>query len=187
MSRIAKGTTLVGTHLHDWSEEDRNDAIEFALHPANGVTAITVYLNSRGVKASITSVHKWLVTLREESAKVAAIRRVFNDYKGVTPNEINAYVAALMVETIVKLNDKIEKEGLDSRIIQSLTSLAKEARSSAVAMNTPTSSASMKELELGHALSFTQRLEGIFEGDDIILERVRSACKGIIIEIESYY
>jgi hypothetical protein len=187
MSRIAKGTTLVGTQLHDWSEDDRNDAIEFALHPANGVTAVTLYLNSKGVKASITAVHKWLNSIREESRKVAAIRKVFDDYKGVTPNEINAYVAALMVETIVKLNEKIEQDGLDSRIIQSLTSLAKEARSSAVAMNTPQSTASMKELELGHALSFTQRLEGVFDGDDVILERVRSACKGIMIEIEGQY
>jgi hypothetical protein len=56
-----------------------------------------------------------------------------------------------------------------------------------MAMNTPHSSASMKELELGHALSFTQRLEDIFEGDDVILERVKSACKAVLTEIEGQY
>lgn len=187
MSRIAKGTSMIDVQLYDWTEDDRDEAIEFATHPGNGVTSVTVFLNSRGIKASITTTHKWIQSLRKKSEKIEQMQSLFEQYQGVTANEINAYLATVMVETVTKLNAIIEKEGLDSRKIQSLTSLAKEARSSAIAMNTPTSTASMKELELGHALSFTQRLEGIFDGDDVVLERVRSACKGILIEIEGQY
>lgn len=187
MSRIAKGVSTIAVQMHEWSEDDRNDAIEFATHPANGVTAVTIFLQSRGIKTSITSVHKWIKSLQAESKKIELMRTLFKDYQGITANEINAYLATVLVETVTKLNEKIEKDGLDNRNIQALTSLAKEARSSAIAMNTPYSNASMKELELGHLLSFTGKLETIFEGDEVILERVKNACKSIMIETEGQY
>ena len=45
----------------------------------------------------------------------------------------------------------------------------------------------MKELELGFALSFADKIEGIFEKDEVMLERVKNACKSIMVEIEGQY
>lgn len=183
MATKAKGCNIISTQLHDLTEEDRDEIIEFATHPANGVTAVTLYLNGRGIKGSITSVHKWLNQMRTDSEKVDNMRIIFNSYKGVTAHEINAFVATLMTETIVKLNAIIEKDGLDARKIQSLTALAKEARSSAVAMSTPESPATIKELEQGFFLSFARQLESIFEKDEVTLEKVRNACQSISIQL----
>lgn len=187
MSSHAKGYNKIDDLIHKWGEEDRQEVIDFALDPSNGVTSVMLYLQSKSIRVSISVVHKWIRTLKEESERTKLMRSVFDDYAGVTPNEVNAFLAAFMTQTMIDLKQIIEKDGLDARKIQSLTALAKEARSSAIAMNTPTSTASMKELELGHALSFAQRLEGIFEGDDVVLERVRSACKAIMVEIEGQY
>ena len=56
-----------------------------------------------------------------------------------------------------------------------------------LASNSPQSTASMKELELGFALSFADKIEGIFEKDEVMLERVKNACKSIMVEIEGQY
>ena len=45
----------------------------------------------------------------------------------------------------------------------------------------------MKELELGFAMAFIDKLENIFEEDESLLERVKNACKAILIEIEGQY
>jgi hypothetical protein len=45
----------------------------------------------------------------------------------------------------------------------------------------------MKELELGHLMGFIAELESIFEGDEAILERVKNACKSILIKVEGQY
>lgn len=187
MGAIAKGLTTIDAQLFNWSADDREDALEFARNPINGVTAITLYLHQKGIKGSISSVHRWLKNVRLESDRVVKMKAIFDDFRGVTPDEVNMYCAATMAYIMIELQRDLEEKGLDLRKIQALTSLAKEARSSAQAMNTPHSTASMKELELGHALSFASRLEGIFEGDDVILERLKNACKAILVEIEGQY
>jgi hypothetical protein len=88
---------------------------------------------------------------------------------------------------MVNLEKQIQDSGLDARKIQSLTSLAKEARASALAMNTAQSSASMKELELSMAFNFTTQLEAIFEEDPELRERITNACRSITVGIESKY
>ena len=40
---------------------------------------------------------------------------------------------------------------------------------------------------MGFALSYSNRLEAIFEADEVMLERVKNACKAIAIEIEGSY
>jgi hypothetical protein len=189
MPTPAKNINKVATILHDWSDEDRQEAIDFAMHPGNGVTTIGVYLHSKGVKVSLDTVNRWVQSLIVQSDKVTRIRKAFDGYKGMKPDEINAFIAGVMAEALVDFREKVNNQatGINHRDIQALASLAKEARSSAIAMNTHTSSASMKELELGHALNFSQRLEGIFEGDDVVLERIKSACKAILVEIEGQY
>lgn len=192
MGTIAKGLTSIDQQIHSWNPEDREDALEFARHPANGVTAVCLYLKSKNVKTSIGGVQRWLQNIRLESDRVTKMKAIFDDFRGVTPDEVNAYCAATMAYVMISLQQDIESnasasKGLDLRKVQALTSLAKEARSSALAMNTPHSAASMKELELGHALSFSERLEDIFENDEVILERVKSACKAIMVDIESGY
>ena len=187
MGVMAKGLTVVDAQIANWSDDEKADLMEFARHPANGVTVITLYLNQRGVKAAICTVHRWLKGVREESERITRMRSVFESYRGVTADEVNAYIAATMAEIMITLQTDIEESGLDLKKIQTLTGLAKEARSSAQAMNTPHSSASMKEMELGFALSFASKLEGIFEGDDVLLERVKNACKAIMVEIEGQY
>lgn len=173
--------------MHDWSAEERQDAIDFALHPANSPTTVKLYLHNKDIRCSIGTVHNWQQGLRIKSERIERMRHVFDDYKGITADEINAYIAATMAEIMVSLHKNIEEGDLDLRKIQSLTSLAKEARSSALAMNSIHSSASAKELELGHCLSFVEKLEAVFEFDDVVLERVKNACKAILIEIEGQY
>lgn len=190
--RLTKGTNAVDNQLHNWSGDDRQDALDFATNPANGVTAITLYLQQKGLNASMSSVARWLTNIRLESDRVKKMREVFADFKGITPDEINAYCAATMAFVMVTLQQDIEEKtakgtSLDLRKVQTLANLAKEARSSALAMNTPYSSASMKELELGHLMGFIGKLESIFEGDEAILERVKNACKAILIEVEGQY
>jgi hypothetical protein len=187
MAHIAKGLTRVDEQIADWSVDDREDLLEFARSPANGVTSIRLYLYERGVKASASTVHRWLGNVRFESDRITRMKTVFNDYKGLTSDEINAYIAATMAEIMVTLQIDIEREGLDIKKIQTLTGLAKEARSSAQAMNTVQSTTSTKELELGFALGFAGKLEAIFEDDEVMLERIRNACKAIMVEIEGQY
>lgn len=188
MGTIAKGLTIIDAQLYNWSEDDREDALEFAKNPINGITAITLYLQQKGIKASTGSVHRWLKQIRIESDRVVKMKAIFDDFRGVTPDEVNMYCAATMAFVMVSVQEDLEKtKSLDPRKIQILCNLAKEARSSALAMNTPHTTASMQELELGHALFYASRLEAIFEGDDIILERVKNANKSILSEIESSY
>ena len=59
MAAVAKGVNKIAVALYDWSEEDRQDAVDFAVHPGNGTSTIAVYLNNRGVKASLDTVHRW--------------------------------------------------------------------------------------------------------------------------------
>lgn len=188
MSIVAKGLNKIDTIIHDWTEEDRQDAIDFALHPGNGTSTIAVYLHQKGVKASVNTVHRWQKSLIAESEKIARIRQVMSDYRGLTPMEILTFLAAAMAESFVSLQQKISSnEKIDLREIQALTSLAKETRSAASSLFAYQSTSSMKELELGHALDFSQRLESIFEDDEMILERVKNACKAILIETEGHY
>ena len=190
MATVAKGVNKIAVALHDWSEDDRQDAIDFAIHPGNGTSSIAVYLHHRGVKASLDTVNRWQKSLIVESQRINRIRQLIQDYKGLDPSEIIAFVAASMAEALVNFQEKISSnESIGSAEIQSLTSLAKEARSAAgmLASNSPQSSASMKELELGFALSFTDKIEGIFEKDEMLLERVKNACKSIMIDIEGQY
>lgn len=182
-----KHTNAIDTQLYDFSDEDRQEVIDFALHPANGLTAICCFLHARGIVAAASTVNKWHRLLRAESHRVTELREVFNDYIGVTPDEICAYVATMMAQTMVNLQKEIDHSGLDARKIQSLTALAKEARTSALAMNTPHSSASMKELELSMAFNFTTQLEAIFEEDPELRERIVNACRSITVGIESKY
>jgi hypothetical protein len=56
-----------------------------------------------------------------------------------------------------------------------------------LASYSPQSTSSMKELELGFALSFSNKIEGIFENDEALLERVKNACRAIMAEIEGQY
>jgi hypothetical protein len=181
MPVVVKGINKVATILHDWTEEDRQDAIDFAMHPGNGVTTVALYLHNKGVKVSLNTVSRWLTTLTNESQKIARMRKVFEGYKGLTPNEINAFIAGVMAEALVEFQDKIRRtegeRGIDLRDIQALTSLAKEARVSAQAMNTPYSSASMQELELGLALSFTSKLEDIFASDEVCWSALNQLAK----------
>lgn len=189
MAVPAKNINKVTTLMHSWSEDDKQDAIEFALHPGNGITSVTIYLHARGIKTSQDTVNRWVRSLLVQSDKVTRIRKAFDGYKGMRPDEINAFIAGVMAEALVDFRAKFDNsaESLNYRDIQALASLAKEARSSALAMNTPTSMASAKELELGHALSFADKLEGIFEGDEVLLERVKLACRSIMAEIEGQY
>ena len=190
MATVAKGVNKIAVALHDWSEDDRQDAIDFAIHPGNGTSSIAVYLHHRGVKASLDTVNRWQKSLIVESQRINRIRQLIQDYKGLDPSEIIAFVAASMAEALVNFQEKISSnESIGVSEIQSLTSLAKEARSAAgmLASNSPQSSASMKELELGFALSFTDKIEGIFEKDEMLLERVKNACKSIMIDIEGQY
>lgn len=190
MATVAKGVNKIAVALHDWSEDDRQDAIDFAIHPGNGTSSIAVYLNHRGVKASLDTVHRWQRSLIVESQRINRIRQLIQDYKGLEPSEIIAFVAACMAEVLVNFQEKISSnESIGASEIQSLTSLAKEARSAAgmLASYSPQSTASMKELELGFALSFADKIEGIFEKDEMLLERVKNACKSIMIEIEGQY
>lgn len=187
MGTFAKGLTTIDAQLYNWSADDREDALDFAKNPINGVTAITIYFQQHGIKTSIGSVHRWLKNLRLESDRVVKMKAIFDDFRGVTPDEVNMYCAATMAYVMTQVQADMEGKSLDIRKIQALTSLAKEARSSALAMNTPYTTASMKELELGHALAYSSRLEAIFEGDDIILERIKNASKAILSEIESSY
>jgi hypothetical protein len=182
-----KHSNAIDTQLYDMSDEDRQEIIDYALHPANGLTAICVFLHVRGIVASQSTVNKWHRMIRAESIRVGELRAVFNDYIGITPDEICAYVATVMAQTMVNLQKEIESNGLDARKIQSLTSLAKEARASALAMNSPSSSASMKELELSMAFNFTTQLEAIFEEDPELRERIVNACRSITVGIEAKY
>lgn len=190
MASGGKGINKIATALYDWSEDDRQDAIEFAMHPANTLTSIVLYLHNKGIKVSLDTTNRWVKSLLDESDKIEAMRKSLQVYRGLGAIEINAFLAASMTEAILELKEKIKKNPdapVNHRDIQSLTSLAKEARSSALAMNTPHSNSSMKELELGHLLSFMGKLEGIFEGDEVILERVKNACKSIMVEVEGQY
>ena len=49
MPRVAKGVNKIAVALHDWDEDDRQEAIDFALHPGNGTTAIMLYLRQRDI------------------------------------------------------------------------------------------------------------------------------------------
>lgn len=189
MATFATGSNKITTALHDWDEDDRQEAIEFAKHPGNGVTAVAVYLKSKGVHASFYTVDKWQKGLIEESDRIKRIRTIFHDYKGLAPHEINAFVAGVMSDALITAKEKLDKaqDTTMHRDIQALTSLAKEARSSAQAMAAVGSPTSMKELEMGFALSYSNRLESIFEADEVMLERVKNACKAIAIEIESQH
>jgi hypothetical protein len=189
MPKAAAGSNKIELALADWSADDRQDAIDFALHPANGATAIMLYLNKRNIKASVDTVHRWQKSLIAESARVNRIRQVINDYKGLESSEIIAFVAGSMAEALIGIQEAVARseENISYKDIQALTSLAKEARSSAIAMQTPHSSASAKELELGYVMSAFDKLEAIFIDDEIVLERIRLACKGILTEIEGSY
>lgn len=189
MSTLARGTNKIVTLLHDFSDDDRQDAIDFAMHPANGVTAIANYLSNVGIKVSLCTVDRWHNSLMIESDRIKRVRSIFQDYRGLAPHEINAFVAGVMADAIITVKEQIDKSenGAVHRDIQALTSLAKEARSSALAMAAVGSPTSMKELEMGFALSYSNKLESIFEGDEITLERIKTACKAIAIEIESQH
>jgi hypothetical protein len=190
MATVAKGVNKIAVALHDWSEDDRQDAIDFAIHPGNGTSSVALYLNHRGVKASLDTVHRWKKSLITESQKINLIRQLTKDYRGLEPSEILSFVAAAMAEALVNFQKKISSnESISSADVQALTSLAKEARSAAgmLASYSPQSTSSMKELELGFALSFSNKIEGIFENDETILERVKNACRAILVEIEGQY
>lgn len=193
MATFATGSNKITTALHSWTEEDRNEAIEFGKHPANTVTTTSVYLKSRGITASFDTVDRWRKTLIEESDRIKRVRTIFHDYKGLAPHEIQAFIAGVMADTIISVKEKIDRsignaeDNVMHRDIQALTSLAKEARSSALAMAAVGSPTSMKELEMGFALSYSNKLESIFEGDEITIEKIKTACKAIAIEIESQH
>jgi hypothetical protein len=182
------GSNKIDIELANWSEEDRQDAIDFALHPGNGATAILVYLNHRGIKASLNTAYRWQKSLIKESDKIAKIRQIIGEFRGLEPIEILSFVAAAMTEALVNFQEKIAANGkIDLKDIQALTSLAKEARTSATSLISAQSTSSMKELELGFGLNFADKLESIFEGDEVTLERIKLACKGILTEIEGQY
>ena len=188
MPRVAKGVNKIAVALHDWDEDDRQEAIDFALHPGNGTTAIMLYLRQRDIIASLTTVHAWKKTLTEESQRVNAIREVIDDYKGLEPNEVLSFLLGTLAETLITLRNTVEgQEDVGLKEIQAITSLAKEARSAAAQLNTPQSTASIKELELGFAMNFADKLQLIFADDEIVLERIKLACKGILTEIEVQY
>jgi hypothetical protein len=188
MSPVAKGLNKIDTIIHDWNEEDRQDAIDFALHPGNGTSTIAVYLHQRGIKVSVNTVHRWQKSLIAESEKINRIKQVMNDFRGLEPIEIMGFVAAAMAESLINFQDKIySSDSIDFKDIQGLTSLAKEARSAASSLMAAQSSNSMKDLELGFGMNFADKLAAIFEDDETTLERIRIACKGILTEIEGQY
>ena len=78
MSAYSKGYNRITTIIHDWTEEDRQDAIDFALHPGNGVTSVCIYLKSKGCNVSISTVSKWIISLADQSEKVKRMRIAFN-------------------------------------------------------------------------------------------------------------
>jgi hypothetical protein len=182
------GTNRIAVAIHDWSEEERQEAIDFGLHPGNGPTSITLFLKQRDVHVSISTAANWKKSLVAESKRVSAIKSVLNDYRGLEPNEVLSFLLGTLAETLIALRGQIEgQESLDPKQIQSIASLAKEARSAAAQLNTPQSTASIKELELGFAMNFIDKLYLIFEDDEIVLERIKLACKGILTEIEGQY
>ncbi len=188
MSPRAKGLNKIDTILYDWSEEDRQDAIEFASHPGNGTSSIALYLHQKGVRVSINTVHRWQRSLIAESERITRIKQTIGDFKGLEPTEIIGFVAALMAETLSIFQQKIElSEDVSLKDIQGLTSLAKEARSAASSLMTSQSTTTMKDLELGFAMNFADKLEAIFEDDEATLDRIRIACRGILTEIEGQY
>jgi hypothetical protein len=185
---VPKNSNKIDTIIHDWDEGDRRDAIDFALHPGNGTTAIALYLSNRGVKASLNTIHRWQKSLINESERIARIRQIMSDFRGLEPIEILGFVAAAMAEALVNLQEKIAtNKSMDFRDVQALTSLAKEARAAASSLMSSQSTTSMKELELGFALNFADKLEEIFEGDEMVLNRVKLACRGILAEVEGQY
>lgn len=183
-----KGYSKIAVAIESWDEDDRQDAIEFATHPTSGCTAVQLYLNQRGIKASTDSVSRWQRSLTAESERVARIRAVAENYKCLKPSESLGLLVGVLTDMLVTLQLQMEtSSSISHRDIQSLTALAKEARSSAIALGTPQSTSSMKELELGFALNFSDKLESIFEGDEVLLDRVKIACKSILTEIEGQY
>lgn len=184
----AAGTNKIATILHDWDESDRQEAIDFALHPGNGATAVLFYLKQRNVNVSIATAATWKKSLIKESERVKEIRSVLGDYKGLEPNEVLAFLLGSLAENLIALRGHIEaSEGIDLKQIQAITSLAKEARSAATQLNTSQSTASTKELELGFVMAAFDKLEIVFDDDEIVLERIKLACKGILTEIEGQY
>jgi hypothetical protein len=185
---VPQNSNKIDTIIHAWNEDDRQDAIDFALYPGNGATAILAYLNQRGVKASLNTVYRWQKSLIKESDKIARIRKIIGEFRGLEPIEILEFIAAAMAEALINVQDKIASNGsIDLKDIQALTSLAKEARSAASSLISTRSTISARELELGFGLNFADKLESIFEDDEIVLERIKLACKGILTEIEGQY
>lgn len=184
----ANGSNKIDIALYDWSQEDRQDAIDFALHPGNQATSILLYLRQRNVNVSISTAATWKKSLIKESKRVADIRSVLGDYKGLEPNEVLSFLLGSLAENLIALRGHIEaSESIDIKQIQAITSLAKEARSAAAQLNTPQSTASIKELELGFVMGAFDKLQAIFEDDEIVLERIKLACKGVLSEIEGQY
>jgi hypothetical protein len=188
MPRVAKGVNKIAVALHDWDEDDRQEAIDYALHPGNGTTSIMLFLRQRNIVASLTTVQTWKKSLIEQSERVSNIRAVIDDYKGLEPNEVLSFLLGTLAENLIALRGHIEgQEAVGLKEIQAITSLAKEARSAAAQLNVPQSTSSMKELELGFVMNAFDKLELIFEDDEIVLERIKLACKGILTEVEGQY
>lgn len=184
----AKGTSKIDIELKSWSDDERTDAIEFASNPGNGVTTVMLYLKQRGITASLDTCNRWKKSLNAESEKISRIKQVIGDFKGLEPIEILGFVAAVMAETLVNIQEKMAcSETLDNKDIQAMTSLAKEARSAACSLMASQATTAMKDLELGFAMSFADKLETIFEDDEPTLERIRTACRAIFTEIEGQY
>lgn len=185
----SKGYNSIDTALRDWNESDRQDAIDFAMHPGNGATTIALYLSQRGVKVSIDTVYRWQKSLINESARINRIKQAIGDYQGLDTPGLLAFLAGSTAELLISLQQRIEasEDNLTHKEIQSYVSLVKESRSAALAINTPQSTASMKELELGFMMNFADKLEAIFADDEIVLDRIKLACKGILAEVEGQY
>lgn len=186
---LGVGVTKIDRETHDWDEDDKHALFDYAMHPRTTNIEIVTYLRERGVCVAPDTAWKWRNKQREETAEVKKMRMVFAAYKDIQAHEIVSYIAGITTELVVTFAEKLKTadNSVTSKDIAAFATLAKEARVAAMSVESPNSPQSMKELEGSLAVSFSDKLDKIFAEDDVMRERVKSACKAAMIDIEAQY
>lgn len=186
---LGLGATKIDRESADWNDEDKQMLLEYAMHPRTTSVDLVMYLKERGIVVTPVTAHRWRANHRAESKEVAKMRLVFENYHDLQAYEVISYIAGITTELVTIFSEKLKnnQDGISSKDVAAFATIAKEARVAAMSIPDANSGQSMKELEGSLAVSFSDKLDKIFAEDSVMRERVKSACKAAMIDIEAQY
>lgn len=185
--RAATGSSIIEDFINTLDDDAREDFLDFAKLPSTTGVQIRLYLYELGFDVTVQTINRWKRLVIASNQHVDRIRAYAHRYQPLSFTESITAIAGITTDAATKFYEHIGDKPLAHRDIDAIAKITKEARACIQSMERENTPKSIKEMQMAFSLDYANRLEKIFEDDEVMIERVRTANKSVLMQIEAEY